>query len=249
MSLNGKIAIVSGGSRGIGRGIVLSLASKGVNVAFTYSQNNVAAESVVSEANELPGEVCAYNVDIREQEQVKNFVNEVVKKWGTLDVIVNNAGIRKDKTLAFMSQSDWNDVIQTNLTGTFFFTQAGIFHLLKKKKGRVINISSISGINGIAGQVNYSSTKGGLFGFTHSLAKEVAPYGIQVNAIAPGGVETDMTDTMSEKDREKLIQGVPMGRMCTVEEISKIVLFLADQEACPDYMTGTIITLDGGMGL
>lgn len=249
MSLNGKVAIVSGGSRGIGRAIVLALAARGAKVAFTYFRDQAAAELVLAEGQQYPGQLKSYQVDIKDQPQVKALVGEVVREWGALDLIVNNAGIRKDKTLAFMDVNDWDEVLRTNLSGTFYLTQTGIYYMLKKKQGRVINISSTSGLNGISGQTNYSSTKAGLFGFTRALAKEVAPYGISVNAVAPGGVETDMTGSMTEKEREKLLYGVPMGRMCRPEEVAQVVVYLADTEACPAYLTGTVIALDGGMGL
>lgn len=249
MSLEGKAIVISGGSRGIGRNVVSALAEKGARVAFTYHSNEKAAQEVLEEAEKFPGTVRAYQVDMKDQIQVKKFVADVVKEWGTLDVIINNAGIRKDKTLAFLSSEDWDGVVRTNLYGAYYLTQAGIFYLLKKKQGRVINVSSVSGINGIAGQTNYSSSKAALFGFTRALAKEVAPYGISVNCVAPGGVETDMTDGMPEKEREKLLAGVPIGRLCKPEEVTKMILFLADEELSPSYLTGTVIPLDGGLGL
>ncbi|MDD4729978.1 MAG: 3-oxoacyl-ACP reductase FabG [Dysgonamonadaceae bacterium] len=249
MSVEGKNIIVSGGSRGIGKAIVLLLAEEGANVAFTYLNNEDAANKVLSESQSLKGSVKDYQVDIRNQQQVKKFISEVVAEWKCIDVVVNNAGIRKDKTMAFMSAEEWNDVIDTNLSGAFYLTQASIFHMLKKKSGRVIFVSSISGIFGIAGQVNYSSAKAALFGMTHSLAKEVAPYGICVNAVAPGGVYTDMVSSMDEKDKERLLQGVPLGRMCRTDEVASVVKFLADSDLSPEYLTGTVIPLDGGMGL
>lgn len=248
MSLNGKVVILSGGSRGIGRAIVIALAKKGAKVAFTYFQSPDPTEKIMEEIKDMTGCIKGYKVDIRNQQQIKDMVFKVVQEWETIDIIINNAGIRKDKTLAFMSSDDWNDVIQTNITGTFYFTQAGIFHLLKKKRGRVINISSISGISGIAGQTNYSSSKAAIIGFTRSLAKEVAPYGISVNAVAPGGVDTEMTRSLRKNEMEKLLIGVPLGRMCISEEVAQVVSFLADSELCPDYLTGNVIPLDGGCG-
>lgn len=247
MSIKEKNIIVSGGSRGIGKAVVLALAGQGANVAFTFLSNNEAAKEVLSESQSLRGKVKAYQVDIREQPQVEKMISEVVAERGSIDVVVNNAGIRKDKTLAFMSAENWNDVLDTNLTGAFYLTQAAIFHMLKKKSGRVIFISSISGISGIPGQVNYSSAKAALLGFTRSLAKEVASYGITVNAIAPGGVNTDMVSAMNEKEKEKLLQGVPLGRMCKANEVASVVKFLADD--APEYLTGAVIPLDGGLGL
>lgn len=247
MSIEGKNIIVSGGSRGIGKEVVLALAGQGANVAFTFLNNNEAADKVLSESQGLKGNVKAYQVDIRDQQQVKIMISEFIKEHGCIDVVVNNAGIRQDKSIIFMSTENWNDVLNTNLTGAFNLTQTAILHMLKKKSGRVIFISSISGIFGIPGQVNYSSAKAALLGFTRSLAKEVAPYGISVNAVAPGGVDTDMVSSMNEKDKEKLIQGVPLGRLCRVDEVTSVVKFLADD--APEYLTGTVIPLDGGIGL
>jgi len=247
MSIEGKNILISGGSRGIGKAVVLSLAEQGANVAFTFLSNNEAANEVVNESKILKGTVKACQVDIRDRQQVKKLVSDVVTEWKCIDVVINNAGIRQDKTLAFMSDENWNDVISTNLTGAFYLTRAAVFHMLKKKSGRVIFISSISGIFGIPGQVNYSSAKAALLGFTRSLAKEVAPYGISVNAVAPGGVDTDMVATMNEKDKEKILQGVPLGRMCRVDEVASVVKFLAND--APEYLTGAVIPLDGGLGL
>ncbi|MCC5466512.1 3-oxoacyl-ACP reductase family protein [Pelosinus baikalensis] len=249
MSLQGKSVIISGGTRGIGRGIVAALVEKGAKVAFSYSKNTVAADEVVSETKHLPGIAWAHQVDIKNQQQVKAMVAQVVKEWGGVDIVVNNAGIRRDKSIIFMAADDWNEVLHTNVTGAFHLTQAAIFYMLKKKSGRIINISSISGATGIAGQTNYSSSKAALFGFTRSLAKEVASYGICVNTIAPGGVETDMTSSLTDKQKEKLLQGVPIGRMCRVGEVVKMVEFLADDELAPEYLTGSVIYLDGGAGL
>ncbi len=249
MSMNEKVAIVTGGSRGIGSEIVLSMAGKGVKVAFTYIKSTDAADELLNKTKGLPGMVRGYKTDIKNRQEVKSMVADVIREWGKIDILVNNAGVRRDKTLAFMSDEEWEDVLQTNLSGTFNMTKAIVFDMVKKKKGRIINIGSISGLYGIAGQTNYSSTKAALMGFTKSLAKEVAPYGISVNIVAPGGVETDMTKDLAPKDREKLVKGVPMGRMCSPSEVAQVVLYLADDELCPAYLTGAMIPLDGGYGL
>lgn len=248
MSLSGKVAVISGGSRGIGREVVSILLEHGAKVAFTYNNTSGSINEIIEEASKYSTEVKACKVDITNQTEVENMVSDVIKQWGTIDVIINNAGIKKDKTLAFMSADEFKEVIDVNLLGAFYLTQSGIFYMLKKKKGRIVNISSISGINGIAGQVNYSSSKAGLIGFTRALAKEVAPYGISVNAVAPGGVDTDMVKSMSQKEQGKMLLGVPMGRMCTPREVAQLVLFLSDNDSCPAYLTGTIIPLDGGLG-
>lgn len=249
MSIEGKNIVVSGGSRGIGKAVVLALAEQGANVAFTFLNHHEAANEVINKSNRLKGTVKAYQVDIRDQQQVKKMISEFVKEHGCIDVVVNNAGIRQDKSVAFMSVENWNNVLDTNLNGAFYLTQTAIFHMLKKKSGRIIFISSISGIYGIPGQVNYSSAKAALIGLTRSLAKEVAQYGISVNAIAPGGVDTDMVSSMNENDKERLLQGVPLGRMCRTDEVARVVQFLADDGGAPEYLTGTVIPLDGGLGL
>lgn len=248
MTLLNKVAVVSGGSRGIGRCIVQSMARKGARVAFTYLRNSDAAEKVVRECG-AGDNVVAFKVDIREQAQVNGMMSDIIKKWEDIDIIVNNAGVKRDRTLAFMSSEEWHDVIQTNLNGAFYLTKAAVFYFLKKRQGRVINICSLSGISGLAGQTNYSSSKAALIGFTRSLAKELAPYGIAVNAVAPGPVDTDMVKNMKEKDYERLLQGIPIGRVGTPEEVTQVVMFLADDEASPLYLTGAVIPLDGGYGL
>ncbi len=248
MALDGKNIIVSGGSRGIGRAVVLHLAAQGANVMFTHLKNTAAAESVLEEGRHCKGSIRSYQADVRNARQMQNLISDTVREHGSIDVIVNNAGIRKDRTLAFMPSENWHDVLDTNLTGAFYLTQAAIPHMLKRKAGRIINISSISGLQGIAGQTNYSAAKAALIGFTKSLAKEVAPYGICVNAIAPGGTSTEMVSAMSEKAQQHLLQGVPIGRMCTPEEVALVARFLADAELSPAYLTGAVIPLDGGMG-
>lgn len=248
MALDEKNIIVSGGSRGIGRAIALHLAEHGANVTFTYLKNAAAAESVLEEGRRCQGSIRAYQADVRNERQMQNLISDIIQKYGSIDVIVNNAGVRKDRTLAFMPSESWHDVLDTNLTGAFYLTQAAIPHMLKRKAGRIINISSISGLQGIAGQTNYSAAKAALIGFTKSLAKEAAPYGICVNAIALGGTSTEMVSAMPEKAQQRLLQGVPIGRMCTPEEAAPVVRFLADEELSPAYLTGAVIPLDGGMG-
>lgn len=249
MSLNNKSIIVTGGSRGIGKELVLSFAKQGANVSFTYLNDDIAAVKTKTESENLPGNVKFYKVDVRDYNQVKSFVDEVLNDVSKIDVLVNNSGIRRDKSSLLLSLKDWDDVIATNLTGTFYLSKTVGFHMVKNKRGRIINLSSTSGLSGIAGQTNYSSSKAGVIGFTHALAKELAPYQICVNAVAPGGVDTDMVTTMPERERNNLIAGVPVGRLCKPEEVAMVVRFLADCELSPDYLTGTVISLDGGMGL
>jgi len=248
MSLTEKVALVSGGSRGIGRAITLELAQKGANVAFLYYSNEQAASDVVKAANGYSGSVLAIKADIQKEAEVKRAVSETIAKHHKIDILVNNAGIRLDKTLAFMKEEEWLSVMNTNTLGMFYLTQTVIFHMLKKKRGRIVNISSVSGIDGIAGQTNYSGSKAAIIGVTKALAKEVAEYGIRVNAVAPGGVETDMVNDMKSNEKDKLLSGVPMRRFCRPEEVARVVAFLCDEGGAPDYMTGSVLVLDGGMG-
>ena len=249
MSLIDRVAIVSGGSRGIGREIVLALARGGAHVGFTYHQNREAARWVENEAEKLQGEVRAFCVDVKNREQTGRMVKDIVNAWGSLDIVVNNAGIRRDKSLVMMDSSEWSDVLDTNVNGMFNLTQASIYYLLKKKSGRIINISSISGISGIAGQTNYSASKAAIIGFSRSLAKEVAEYGICVNVIASGGVETDMVEALSQKQKQSLLRNVPVKRLCKPEEVARVALFHADTEMSPDYLTGSVLCIDGGQGV
>ncbi|MEF2965913.1 3-oxoacyl-ACP reductase family protein [Paenibacillus sp. M1] len=249
MSLQNKVALVSGGSRGIGESTVRTLAAKGAFVAFTYIHESPSLSNLREDPIWSEGRVKAYKADARSREQVREMVGDIIHNWGKIDVVVNNAGIRKDRSLVMMTEQEWFDVMDTNINGVFHLTQAVIFHMIKKKCGRVINISSISGVSGISGQTNYSSSKAALIGFTRSLAKEVAPYGISVNCIAPGGVETDMTDSLKANEREGLLRGVPVGRLGKPEEVAQLVAFLADEELCPEYLTGSVLHLDGGYGL
>ena len=240
MSLKNKNIIITGGSRGIGKAIALLFLSKGANVFFTYVNN----ESV-----EYDESIKAYQVDSKDYNSVKYFISEFVKQYKEIDVLVNNAGIRRDKSLLLMEKEDWDNVIETNLNGAFHITKAVIPHMLKSKRGRITNISSVSGINGIAGQTNYSASKAGMIGFTKALAKEVATYGICVNAIAPGPVETKMLDGLKKEYIERLLNNVPINRLCSPGEVAMVANFLADDELSPSYLTGQVISLDGGMGL
>ncbi|MCX7920493.1 MAG: beta-ketoacyl-ACP reductase [Clostridia bacterium] len=247
MGFEGKIALVTGGSRGIGKSIVLDLIKKGAKVAFTYLSGEKEALELQSQAASMGGDAVAFRVDVGNFEDAKRMCNEVVGKFGRIDILVNNAGKTRDKTLLVMEPDDWNDVINTNLTGMFNVTKNCIFHMLKNKSGRIVNLSSISGIEGLPGQTNYSASKAGIIGFTRALAKEVAAYGITVNTVAPGGVKTAMIEGMSDKAREALLATVPARRFCEPEEVANVVAYLADES--PTYMTGNVIVLDGGSGI
>ncbi len=241
------MAIVTGGTRGIGRSIVLAVCDEGADCAFTYAGNRAAAESLTEEVYRMGRRALPVQLDVRDFEGAKTLVEEVKKEFGQIDILVNNAGITRDKSLMMMSHEDWSEVIDTNLTGTFNTTRACIITFLKQKSGNIVNISSVSGIHPLAGQVNYSAAKAGVIGFTKSLAKEVAPYNIRVNAIAPGFINTEMTAELGEKVRDKFMKMIPLQRFGTPDEVAKVVLFLLSDLS--QYITGQTIQLDGGLGI
>src|SRR3972149_2697265 len=219
-SLSNKVAIVTGGTRGIGRSIVIALAKEGADCAFTYLKNQELANSLVREVANIGRRALPIQMDVRDFESSKNLIEKVKETFGRLDILVNNAGIIRDKSLMRMSKDDWSDVIDTDLTGVFNTTRACIITFLKQKSGNIVNISSVSGIHPLPGQVNYAAAKAGVIGFTKSLAREVAPYNIRVNAVAPGFVDTDMTAAFGEKQREKAMSMVPLGRFGTADEVA-----------------------------
>ncbi len=241
------MAIVTGGTRGIGRSIVLAVCDEGADCAFTYAKNRSAAESLAEEVRRTGRRALPVQLDARDFEGAKMLVEEVKKEFGRIDILVNNAGITRDKSLMMMSHEDWSEVIDTNLTGTFNTTRACIITFLKQKSGNIVNIASVSGIHPLAGQVNYSAAKAGVIGFTKSLAKEVAPYNIRVNAIAPGFINTEMTAELSEKARDKFLNMIPLRRFGSPDEVAKVVLFLLSDLS--QYITGQAIQLDGGLGI
>lgn len=241
------MALVTGASRGIGRGIVRILSEYGADCAFTYSRDRAAADSLCGEISAKGGKVLPFQRDARDYEGALSLIDEVKKEFGRIDILVNNAGITRDKSLMMMSKEDWSEVIDTNLTGVFNATRACITTFLKQKTGNIINIASVSGVHPLPGQTNYAAAKAGVIGFTKSLAREVAPYDIRVNAVAPGFIETDMTTKLTDKAREKFLQMIPLGRFGTVDEVVRAVLFLANDES--KYITGQTIQLDGGLGI
>lgn len=246
-SVLNKVAIVTGGTRGIGRSIVLALCREGADCAFTYLKNSDAAEALAQEIRSIGRRAFALKVDVRDFEGAKSVIENVKQEFGKLDILVNNAGITRDKSLMMMSSEDWSDVIDTDLTGVFNTTRACIITFLKQKSGNIVNISSVSGIHPLPGQVNYAAAKAGVIGFTKSLAREVAPYNIRVNAVAPGFVDTDMTGAFGEKQRGKAMAMVPLGRFGTADEVAQAVVFLVSNAA--QYITGQTIQIDGGLGI
>jgi 3-oxoacyl-[acyl-carrier protein] reductase len=241
--LKNKVALVSGGNRGIGRAIVRELVKKAVKVVFTFNKDETSAKNLVKELKNK--NLLAVQLEVRDFDAAKKVVELVKEKFGTLDILVNNAGITKDNLLMFMSKEEWADVIDVNLNGIFNLTRAAIVTFMKQKSGCIVNIASASGIIGLPGQTNYSASKAGIIGFTKSLAKEVAKLGINVNAEAPGFIDTDMLTKIPDKFKEQMFNMIPMGRIGRAEEVAQLVAYLVSDAA--KYITGQVIPIDGGI--
>ena len=243
--LENKIALVTGGSRGIGQAIALELADAGADVMIAYRSAAAEAQRVVEEIQRRGRQSVAYQLDVSVFNQAKDVVEKIVAQCSRLDILVNNAGITKDNLLMRMGEEDWDAVIDTNLKSVFNFTKAAIRPMMSQRSGKIVNISSIAGVIGNAGQTNYAASKAGMIGFTKSIAREVGSRNIQVNAVAPGFIETDMTAKLTDEQRQRLAENIPLKRTGTPEEIARVVRFLASPDAA--YITGQVICVDGGM--
>ncbi|MFJ8459794.1 3-oxoacyl-[acyl-carrier-protein] reductase [Lysinibacillus xylanilyticus] len=243
--LEGKVAVVTGASRGIGRAIALKLADEGAKVVVNYSGSQAKAEEVVTMIQENGGEAIAVQGSVSKTEEVTALMDAAVKTFGSLDILVNNAGITRDNLLMRMKEDEWDDVLDTNLKGVFLCTKAVTRQMMKQRAGRIINISSIVGVAGNAGQANYVAAKAGVIGLTKTTAKELASRNILVNAIAPGFIETEMTDQLPDDIKQGMLTQIPLAKLGQPEDIAKAVVFLASDDA--NYMTGQTLHIDGGM--
>ena len=242
-----KTALVTGAGRGIGKAIALALAAEGYQIVVNYNGSEEAANEVVALCEEKGVKAMAYRCNVADYAAVEQMMNDVVKEMGSIDVLVNNAGITADKLLMRMTESDFDNVLFTNLKGTFFCTKAASRLMMRQRYGRIINISSVVGLHGNAGQANYAASKAGLIGLTKSVAKEYAARNITCNAIAPGFIETDMTAAMPESARAAAAAAIPAGRIGRAEDVAAAVAFLAGEQA--GYITGQVLCVDGGMGM
>ncbi len=244
-SLDERIAIVTGGSRGIGRAIALELARRGATVIVNYNSNADAANEVVASIQAQGGQAKAVQANVADFSQAESLIKGTVSEFGQLDILVNNAGTTRDMLIMMMPEEDWDLVLETNLKSVFNCSKAAVKSMMRKRYGRIVNITSVAGIAGNAGQTNYSASKAGVIGFTKALAREVATRKITVNAVAPGFVPTDLTDIVPDDIKEASLQAIPLGRWGTPEEVAYAVAFLASEEAA--YITGQTLSVDGGM--
>lgn len=243
--LDGQVALVTGASRGIGAAVACRLAQAGAKVGVNYHASPEAAKGVAKAITDIGGEALLVEGDVSEQASAEGAVKQVVGAWDRIDILVNNAGINRDRLLIRMSAEDWDQVIDVNLRGAFLCTKYVMPHLIKQRRGRVVNISSVVGISGNPGQANYAAAKAGLIGFTKAVAREVASRNVTVNALAPGYVTTGMVEDLSEETRKMILGRIPMGRFGTAKDVAEAVAFLCSEGA--GYITGQVLTIDGGL--
>lgn len=241
----GNVAVITGGTRGIGKQIALELAQNGYDIATNYRTENDDLKDLINQVEELGVKINTYKCDVSNFENTEEFIKNVISDFGKIDVLINNAGITKDGLLMRMKKEDFEDVIDVNLVGTFNITRNVIPYMIKAKGGRIVNISSVVGVSGNAGQTNYSASKAGIIGFTKSLAKEVASRNITVNAVAPGFIQTKMTDVLKDEVKDEILKQIPLKRFGTTEDVAKTVKFLVSEDS--SYITGQVINIDGGM--
>ena len=247
MKFAGKTAVVTGGSRGLGRAVCLELAKGGANVVFCYAGNEAAAKETTAACEALGAKALAIQCDVAKANEVKALMDAAVKEFGRIDILVNNAGITRDGLLMMMKEEDFDAVIAANLKGTFLCMKAVSRIMMKQRYGRIVNLSSVVGLRGNAGQVNYAASKAGVVGMTKSLAKELASRGVTVNAVAPGFIATDMTAAMTDAAKEATLASIPLQRLGAPEDVAHAVAFLASDEAA--YITGQVLCVDGGMAM
>ena len=240
-----KVAFITGATRGIGRAIALELAKEGYNIALNYRTENEALENLKKEISEIGVECYPVQGDVSKAEDSERMTKEIIEHFEQIDVLVNNAGITKDKLIQRMKEEEFTDVINVNLVGTFNITKNVIKYMTKKRYGKIINLSSVVGISGNAGQSNYAASKAGIIGFTKSIAKELASRNITANAVAPGFIQTDMTNVLKDEIKEAIESTIPLKRLGTAEDVAKVVKFLASDDS--NYITGQVINVDGGM--
>ena len=245
--LNGKVAFVTGASRGIGRAVALKLADAGAKVAINFAGNLEKAEEVKAEIESRGGEAMLVQGKVDNFEVVNAIVKKIVETWGTVDILINNAGINRDNLLLRMTETEFDEVIATNLKGVFNCTKAVTRIMMKQRSGKIVNMTSVVGLTGNAGQANYAAAKSGIIGFTKSVAKELAARGVTVNAIAPGFITTDMTAKLPEKIKEETLNQIPIGKFGTPEDVANLAAFLVSEQAA--YITGQVINVDGGMAM
>ena len=245
IDLSGKVAVVTGASRGIGAGIAERLAAQGAKVVVNHRASAEGAEAVAARIREAGGEAVVVQADVSHSADAQRLIKTAIETFGGLHILVNNAGTTRDMVIMMMKEEDWETVIRTNLNSTFYCSKAAVRHMMRKRYGRIINITSVVGLAGQAGQTNYAASKAGIIGFTKSLAKEVGSRGITVNAVAPGFVPTALTEVLTEEQRAQAIEMTPLGRLGSVEDVANAVAFLASDEA--GFITGQVLSVDGGL--